>query len=219
MKTDANVQGDVEEELLWEPSLNSANIGVAVKDGIVSLSGQVDNFLKKYNAEKVARRVTGVKAVVQDIVVELPGWNKHTDQDIAEAALNALKWNSFTANAGIQVKVEEKHITLEGQVDWNYRKKAAEDAVRYLAGVKGVSNLITVKPSVSFGAEDVKDKIRKALERNADIEANSILVEAIGNKAILNGSVHSWSEYDAAESAAWSAPGVSHVENNLNVVA
>ncbi|WP_020603197.1 BON domain-containing protein [Spirosoma spitsbergense] len=218
MKTDADVQSDVLEELLWEPSLNAANIGAAVKDGVVTLSGQVDNYLEKYNAEQATRRVAGVKAVVQDIVVELPGQNAHTDQDIAEAAVNALKWNSSVPLDAIRVKVENGVITLQGEVDWNYRKKAAEDSVHYLAGTKGVINLITLKPTLSFGAAEIKERIKKALERNANVEANAISVEAVNNEAILHGTVRSWSEYDAAESAAWAAPGVWHVNNNLNVL-
>ncbi len=213
--TDKEIQEAVLRELEWEPLVKSTEIGVAVKNGIVTLAGTVDSFAKKYNAERAAKRVNGVKAVVNDLEVKLPFDSERTDEDIAKAAVNALSYHTAVPSEQIKVTVSNGWITLEGNVEWNYQKEEAEDAVRYLTGVKGVSNLITVKPKVS--PTEVRAKIEEALRRTAEVDAQHVTVEVQGNKVILRGTVHSWAEREAAERAAWRAPGVSQVENLIIV--
>jgi osmotically-inducible protein OsmY len=215
MKSDKDLQHDVQEELKWEPSVNAAHIGVTVKEGIVTLTGHVPSYAEKYGAEKAAKRVYSVKAVADELDVKLPGSSKRTDEDIAQACVNALKANYSVPDEKIKVVVNSGSVTLEGQVEWQFQKEAAMNAVRYLTGVIGVANKITVKAHVSSG--DVKDKIEAAFKRSAEIDARRVSVEARDGKVILHGRVRSWTEREEAQQAAWAAPGVTAVENQLAV--
>ncbi|HYR87755.1 MAG TPA: BON domain-containing protein [Terriglobia bacterium] len=216
--TDLDLKRNVEAELSWEPSVKSAAaIGVRVKDGVVTLSGYVESYAEKLAAERAATRVAGVKAVANDIEVRLPNSSERTDEDIARAAANALEWTSGIPRDQIKVAVDKGWITLKGTVDWNYQRAAAEDAVRYLTGVKGVINLIEVRPTLNKTI--VKNAIEEALKRDAEIDAQRIEVETTGSKVILRGTVHSWFEKKEAERVAWQAPGVTQVENQIAVAA
>lgn len=216
MKTDVEIQKDVMDELKWEPILNASQIGVAVQNGVVTLSGDVSNYGKKYAAERAAWRVKGVKAVAEELEVTLMDDDKLTDTEIAQNVVNTLKWHTSIPDEKIRIKVAEGRVTLEGEVDWNFQKEAALISVRHLKGVKGINNYITIKPRVNTAV--VKDNIRKALERRADFEASNIKVEAVGNKILLNGTAKSWVERCAIENAAWSTPGVATVDDQLVII-
>lgn len=215
--TDNELQQDVLRELQWEPSVDAAHIGVSVKNGVVTLSGHVPSYAEKYAAEKAAKRVHGVRAVANELDVNLPGSSERTDEDVAMGVVNALKANTLVPDQKVKVTVSKGWVTLEGEVEWNYEKTAAENAIRYLTGVKGVSNLITVKPRVS--PSDIKDKIERAFKRSAELDANRITVEVDGGKVTLRGTVRSWAERDEAAREAWAAPGVWSVENHIVVEA
>jgi osmotically-inducible protein OsmY len=215
MKTDIELQRDVMEELKWEPSVNAAHIGVAAKDGIVTLTGYISSFAEKYEAEQAAKRVRGVQAVVNEIEIKLPGSLKRTDEDLAAAATNALRSNVMVPFDKVKVIVSKGWLRLEGEVDWQYQKSAAEAAVRYLPGVLGVSNLITVRPSVT--PAEVKARIEEALKRSAEMDAQRIRVDVEDGTVKLFGTVRSWVEEEEAERSAWSAPGVKNVESHIEV--
>jgi len=214
MKTDAILTTDVIEELRWEPTLNTNNIQVTCNDGIVTLSGFVAHYAEKWAAERATQRVAGVKAIVEKLEVNLTGIHKRADADIAEAVVNSLKWHVWVPS-NVHATVENGWVTLSGSVHWGYERTAAAYAVGYLSGVRGVTNSIALKPSVQPTA--VKGLIEKALKRDAEIDAENINVSADGGKVTLAGSVSSWDEREKAASAAWRAPGVTSVENDLAV--
>ncbi len=211
--TDQEIQADVMAELRWDPSVPANEIGVVVKDGVVTLTGTVDTYMKKWRAEEVAHHVNGVIAVANEIQVRSIG--ERTDSDIAAAAVHALSWNSMIPQGKIHVTVDKGWITLKGEVEWQYQRQEAERAVRGLFGVKGVSNLITVKPAAT--PSDLKKKIQDALVRNAQLDAAGITVEVEGTKAILRGKVRSWAEREEAERVAWLAPGITSVDNQISI--
>ncbi|HEX2845465.1 MAG TPA: BON domain-containing protein [Chitinophagaceae bacterium] len=215
MKSDAMIQKEVQDELKWQPLLNATEIGVAVRNGVVTLSGQVDSYTKKLAAEKAAKRIGGVKAVAEDIKVVYYGSRVKTDAEIAEAVVNALKWHSAVQEEKIKIKVDDGVVTLDGEVDWDYQRTNAKAAIENLTGVKLVVNLIGVKPKVK--PSDVTRGIKDALLRSANSDAGKIRVDVIGSKVILNGTVRSFAEKEDAETAAWAAPGVMTLESNLVV--
>ena len=215
MKTDAQLQQDVIAELDWEPSINAAQIGVEVKDGIVTLAGHVDSYAEKWDAEHVAQRVSGVKALAVEIEVTLPGSSRRNDADIARAAENILEWMTYPPKEHIRVMVEGGWITLSGEVDWEYQRQAAARGIRQLMGVTGVSDQIAIKPQAS--SKTVKSGIEAALQRRARSDAQTITVEVFGDRVTLAGTVHSWSERNLAERSAWAAPGVRTVVDNITV--
>src|SRR5579864_5949634 len=215
MKTDANIRADVENELRWDPSLDEKGILIKVENGVVSLQGSVPHFSDRWTAEQVTKRVAGVRAIANDIQVKLPNTGGRLDSDIAAAAANALKWHFALESSGIQVIVKQGWITLSGHVSYGYQKSIAEDVVRQLIGAKGIFNDIEVRPDVK--AKDVKQKIQSAFQRQASLDAKDIRVKVDDSAVILQGTVHSWREKDDAAIAAWAAPGVTKVENKLQV--
>ena len=215
MRTDEEIQADVLEELKWDSRVQPNEVGVVVKDGVVTLTGWVDSYMKKIAAEEAAHRVRGVKAVANDIEVRLPGSAERTDADLAKAVLNALKWEADIPAGKLDVTVSQGWVTLKGEVEYGFQKRLAEQAVQRLSGVKGVTNLIVVKPHVE--PSDLKQRIEKALVRNAETDARNIIVEVQGSKVILRGTVRSYVEKKAAEGTAWSALAVTEVENRIVV--
>jgi osmotically-inducible protein OsmY len=212
-RTDQELQQDVLAELKWDAQIQPNEIGVSVRDGVVTLTGWVDSYLKKWSAEEAAHKVAGVKAVANDIEIKLA--TERTDPDIAEAAVHALEWDAFVPSDRVHVTVSKGWVTLKGEVEWQYQKEDAERVVRRLTGVNGVTNLITVKPRVT--PSELKKKIENALVRNAEIDAHKITVEVQGSKAILKGTVRAWAEKEEAARVAWSAPGITSVENRITV--
>ena len=219
MKSDAQVQTDVIQELTWDPSVTHEHIGVAVSDGIVTLSGAVPSYIEKSAAEKAAQRVSGVKAVVEKIEVKVPGSFHKDDQDIAEAIINQFRWHAQVPDNVVKASVEKGWVELAGEVEWEYQRRAAEKVVRGLTGVRGITNKITIKPR-GIQASEIKVKIEQALKRAAEREAEHIAIEIQGSRVILSGKVRSFAELRTVKGAAWSAPGVTSVDDlDLNVAA
>ena len=212
--TDQIVKKIVLEELGWEPSVNSAHIGVTARDGVVTLTGHVGSYAEKWAAGQGAARVSGVKAIADEIEVRYSEPVEDGDEGIAKRALQVLAWDIVVPKNQVKVKVDKGWVTLSGVVDWYYQKHNAEGDVRKLHGVMGVTNLIALKPGVQ--ASDVRKKIKDALERNAQIEANDIVVSTDGGKVILKGTINSFYERNLAERTAWSAPGVTAVEDLMS---
>ncbi|OQP49808.1 ornithine aminotransferase [Niastella yeongjuensis] len=215
MKSDIEIQKDVMDQLMWEPILNGTEIGVSVKRGVVTLSGRVDNYSKKMAAEHAVRKVAGVKAVAEEIMVGILPDFRRSDTEIAEAVLCSLKWNPFVPEEEIKVKVEDGYVSLEGEVTWDYQRNFAKKCIDHLPGIKMVYNFLTVKPVIS--PVNVKEKIAAAFERSATIDAEKINVEVSGGKVTLEGKVRSFAEQEDAVDAAWSAPGVTEVVNRLEL--
>jgi osmotically-inducible protein OsmY len=209
MKTDRQLQQDVSAELEWEPSVHAAHIGVEVREGVVTLAGQVDSYAEKWSAERVAQRVSGVKAMATELTVQLTSLSQRTDADIAASVENLLEWSATLPAGVIKVMVEGGWVTLSGTVDWKYQKQSAADSIRHLMGVVGVSDQITIKPSVS--ATVVKSDIEAALKRAALADAHQIAVTVHGTDVTLSGTVHNWAERETATNSAWRTPGVRNV--------
>ena len=216
MKTDAQLKADVTDELAWDPAINATNVGVMVKDGVVTLAGHLDSFAEKHAVEQAVRKVSGVRGIALDLDVKLAASQQRSDSDIAQAATAALSLNSLVPAGKIKVEVENGWVTLTGQVDWSYQFASAEQCVRPLAGVRGLSNKITVKPRVQ--SRDIAAQISAALARQAAREARHIGIEVEGSVVTLSGKVHSMAEHDAALGVAFSAEGVSRVVDHLQVV-
>ena len=214
-RSDTDIQQDIQAEFKWEPSLRSENIALSVRNGVVTLAGYVDSYFDKWKAERVATRVKGVKAIANDIEVKLPTSSERPDPELAQAVVDALRWNLLVPHDTIKARVQKGWVTLEGDVNWYYQKEEAERAVRRLTGVRGVSNLISVRARPV--ASDVKRKIREALERGAEFDAEHIDIDVEGSKVILRGTVRSYAEKRDAERAARNAPGVKEVDNRLTV--
>ena len=214
-RTDEQIQRDVLAELKWEPRVRPTEIGVMVKDGVVTLTGWVDSYPKRWAAEEAAHRVRGVRAVANDIEVRLPGDAERTDADIAAAAARVLEWHALVPKNQIQTTLSKGWVTLTGEVECQFQRDEAERVVRNLIGVKGVINQITVKPRVT--PSGLKEKIEEALLRSAKTDAERITAEVQGSKVILKGKVRTWMERQEAEQVAWSAPGVTSVENRITI--
>ena len=216
MKTDADLKRDVTAELAWDPAVKSTAIGVAVKDGVVTLSGHLETFADKHAAARALRRVAGVKAIALELDVKLSPDHKRSDTDIAAGAEEALKWNTLVPLQAIRLTVDHGWVTLQGEVEWDYQRRSVEKAIRPLMGVVGIGNEITLRARPE--AIDLSRKIQEALTRQALREAKQIQVDVDGTTVKLSGKVHSWQEREAAQGVAWAAPGVHAVINELHVV-
>lgn len=217
MKTDSEIQKAVIEELRWIPFFNSSEIGVAVKNGIVTLTGTVDTYSKKSAAEIAVKKVSGVKAVAEEITVNLPGSSHKTDADIAAAVLNAIKWHSAFIENTIKVVVDSGVVSLDGEVDWEFQRNSAQLMIEDLIGVRSIINNLKIKPKAIANPTEIKQKIIAAFHRSATINAKNIDVDIIGNKAILKGHVYSTLEKDDAEKAVWAVSGIQNVDNRIEV--
>jgi osmotically-inducible protein OsmY len=214
-RTDTELRADIVAELKWDPSVRESRIGVIVNDGIVTLTGTAEVWAEKAAAERATQRVYGVRAIANEIEIGLPPNAERSDADLAAAAVNAIQWHVFVPRDRVEVSIAGGWITLRGTVDWQYQKSAAEDAVRHLWGVKGVVNEIVLEPALS--PQDVKRQIVDAMERNAVLDAQRVTVDAQGSRVVLSGTVPSWAEKNEAGAAAWSAPGVTEVRNDIQV--
>jgi osmotically-inducible protein OsmY len=217
VQTDEQLQQEIIREFKYEASIQPNEIGVAVKDGVATLTGHVDSFLKRWAAEEAAHRVRGVRAVANDIEVKLPTSSERTDADIAAAVTRALEWDTFIDTDKIDITVSKGWVTLKGEVEWGFQRADAERVTRRITGVRGVSNLISVRPRQHPSPDEMKKKIEDALVRSAETDAKHIQVEVRGDKVILSGTVRAWAEKQEAERVAWSAPGVASVENRIVV--
>jgi osmotically-inducible protein OsmY len=215
MKSDSDIKRDVEAELKWDPEIDPTDIAVAVKDGVVTLTGFVRSYTQKWQAERDAKRVSGVVGVANDIEVRLPTSGQRPDPEIARDAVAALKHELPYSSETMKVLVKDGWVTLEGTAEWNYQRTRAEEAVRRVSGIKGISNLILLKPRVA--PTEIKAKIEEAFRRSAEVDASRITVEANGSEVILKGTVRSWAERQEAERAAWRAPGVTKVDNRITI--
>jgi osmotically-inducible protein OsmY len=215
VKTDADLKRDVTAELSWDPAVKATNIGVAVKDAVVTLTGHLDSFAEKYAAARAVQRVAGVRAIALELDVKLAPDHRRSDTDIAVSAEEALRWNTLVPLDAIRLTVDKGWVTLRGEVEWDYQRRSVEKAVRPLMGVVGVSNEITLRNKPR--AEDLSRRIEQALTRQAIREAHHVKVSVEGSRVRLDGHVHSWHERDAVQGVAWSAPGVNEVINNLIV--
>ncbi|WP_277964979.1 BON domain-containing protein [Pseudomonas sp. RIT-To-2] len=215
MKTDRQLKDDITSELRWEPSVNAEQIGVEVKDGVVTLAGQTDSYAEKWNAEQAAQRVSGVRALAVTMDVKLAGPHRRSDSEIAASAAGALQWKTYWANDTVKVVVENGWLILAGEVEWEYQRQEAANALRYLTGVKGISNNIVIKTKVTVGS--VKSDIEAAMKRRAIADAATIRVEVHGADVTLSGTVKSWPERELARYSAWSTAGVQNVVNNIVV--
>jgi osmotically-inducible protein OsmY len=215
MRLDSDIKRDVEDELRWDPGVDAADIGVAVKNGVVTLSGFVHSYGQKTQAERDAKRVAGVVGVANDLDVRLPVIDQRPDPDIVRDAVSALKLELPFSSENIKVVAREGWLTLEGAVEWNYARERAESAVKNIRGVKGVTNSIELKPKVA--PYEVRRKIEDALRRSAELDASRLTVEANGSEVVLRGTVRSWAERQEAERAAWAAPGVTRVDNRISI--
>lgn len=216
MKSDKQLQIDIKEELRWEPRVRDDEIGIEVRDGVVTLMGTVPDFAQRMRAERAVERVAGVRAVAQELTVKVPNTHLRSDTDLAHQVVNTLAWDTEVPFQAVKAKVDDGWVTLEGEVDWQFQRNAPERAVRYLSGVKGVSNLLKVKAHAS--TYDVAQHITAALSRSAEADAKKIKVTATGGKVTLTGTVRSWPERADAQRAAWSATGVTEVDDRLAVV-
>jgi osmotically-inducible protein OsmY len=215
MKTDHQLQLDVLAELSWEPSVKAEDIGVEVKDGIVTLAGHVGSYAEKVDAERATMRVAGVKALAVEMDVRLTGSSTRNDVDIARSVNNVLHWTTYLPENAVKIKVESGWVTLAGEVAWEFQRQAAINAVRYLMGVRGVNDQIVIKPQISGSV--VKADIEAALKRRAQKDAHHISVKVEGTDVTLSGSVDSWSERELATNTAWASPGVKRVVNNITL--
>ena len=214
---DKQLRSDIIDELDFEPSIDSASIGVAVDNGVVTLTGHVPSFWQKSTLERIVWRVKGVKAIAQEVEVRLPMDKKDADDQIAERALSILAWDVSVPDNAIRVKVQDALVTLSGEVNWHYQRQAAENAVRKLSGVLAVINSITIKPMVQ--SSDVRQRIEGALKRHAEVEANKIIIDVKDNGVVtLDGTVDNWEERQAVERAVWSAPGVRTINDRIAIV-
>ena len=215
MKTDSQLQRDVMAELEWDPIVDHADIGVSAIDGVVTLNGFVESYAEKQAAERAAQRVSGVKAIAEEVKIRYPAQPKNADHEIAKRILDVFKWSSLIPDEKITVKVENGWVTLSGSVNWHFQAEEARKAAGKITGVVGIMNHIEVdrRPAAS----DVHHRIQDAFKRQADLDAASVTVSLDGHKVTLGGKVKAWHERQVAERAAWGAPGVTHVEDHIAV--